>query len=86
MSVVVAVLIGGIEGLGLIGGQLGLEGGFWEGIGALNDSFNGIGFVIVGVFIFAWIASVIFYRYARLNHGRRPDGRLSSFAANDLDE
>jgi nickel/cobalt transporter (NiCoT) family protein len=66
-SVVVAALIGGIEGLGLIGDQLGLEGSFWDGIGALNGNFSGIGFVIVGVFIFAWIASVIFYRYARLN-------------------
>jgi nickel/cobalt transporter (NiCoT) family protein len=67
VSVVVAVLIGGIEGLGLIGDQLGLGGWFWDGIGALNDNFNGIGFVIVGVFIFAWIASVIFYRYAKLD-------------------
>jgi high-affinity nickel-transport protein len=67
VSVVVAVLIGGIEGLGLIGDQLGLGGRFWDGIGALNDNFNGIGFLIIGVFIFAWIASLIFYRYARLN-------------------
>jgi high-affinity nickel-transport protein len=67
VSVVVAVLIGGIEGLGLIGGQLGLEGWFWTGIGALNDNFNGIGFVIVGVFIFAWVASLVIYRYARLD-------------------
>ncbi len=67
VSVVVAVLVGGIEGLGLLGDQLGLEGGFWDAIGTLNDNFNGIGFVIVGVFIFAWIASVVFYRYARLD-------------------
>ena len=67
VSVVVAVLIGGIEGLGLIGDQLGLDGWFWDGIGTLNDNFNGIGFIIIGVFIFAWIASVIFYRYARLD-------------------
>ena len=67
VSVVVAVLIGGIEGLGLIGDQLGLEGWFWDGIGALNDNFNNIGFAIIGVFIFAWIASVIYYRYARLD-------------------
>ena len=67
VSVVVAVLIGGIEGLGLIGGQLGLEGWFWTSIGALNDNFNGIGFIIVGVFIFAWVASLIVYRYARLD-------------------
>jgi high-affinity nickel-transport protein len=67
VSVVVAVLIGGIEGLGLIGDQLGLEGWFWDAIGTLNDNFNGIGFAIVGVFIFAWIGSVVFYRYARLD-------------------
>ena len=67
VSVVVAVLIGGIEGLGLIGGQLSLKGWFWDGIGALNDNFNGLGFVIIGVFIFAWIASLLIYRYARLD-------------------
>jgi len=67
VSVLVAVLIGGIEVLGLIGDQLGLGGWFWDGIGTLNDNFNGIGFVIVGVFIFAWIGSVVFYRYARLD-------------------
>lgn len=67
VSVVVAVLIGGIEGLGLIGDQLGLEGPFWGGIGALNDNFSGLGFVIIGVFILAWIVSLIIYRYARLD-------------------
>jgi high-affinity nickel-transport protein len=67
VSVIVAVLVGGIEGLGLIGGQLGLDGWFWDAIGTLNDNFSGIGFAIVGVFIFAWIGSVIFYRYARLD-------------------
>ena len=67
VSVVVAVLIGGIEGLGLIRDQLGLEGWFWDGIGSFNDSLNGIGFAIIGVFIFAWVASVIVYRYARLD-------------------
>jgi high-affinity nickel-transport protein len=67
VSVVVAVLIGGIEGLGLIGDQLGLEGRFWNGIGALNDNLNGLGFAIIGVFILAWVASLLIYRYARLD-------------------
>jgi high-affinity nickel-transport protein len=67
VSVVVAVLIGGIEGLGLIGGKLGLEGWFWSGIGSLNENFNRLGFAIIGVFIFAWVASLIVYRYARLD-------------------
>jgi nickel/cobalt transporter (NiCoT) family protein len=67
VSVVVAVLIGGIEGLGLIGDQLGLEGWFWDGISVLNDNFNGLGFAIIGIFILAWVASLIIYRYARLD-------------------
>ncbi len=67
VSVVVAVLIGGIEGLGLIGDQFGLEGWFWDGIGALNDNFGSLGFVIIGVFIVAWIASLLVYRYTSLD-------------------
>jgi nickel/cobalt transporter (NiCoT) family protein len=67
VSVVVAVVIGGIEGLGLIGDQLGLQGWFWDAVGKLNDNFNGLGFAIIGIFIFAWIASLIVYRYARLD-------------------
>jgi high-affinity nickel-transport protein len=65
VSVVVAFVIGGIEALGLIGDQLGLSGWFWGGIGTLNDNFNGLGFIIIGIFIIAWVASVLFYRYKR---------------------
>jgi high-affinity nickel permease len=36
VSVVVAVLIGGIEALGLLGDQFALKGAFWVGIGPLN--------------------------------------------------
>ena len=53
VSVVVALLIGGIEGLFLIGDQLGLSGGFWDGIASLNDNFNGLGFAIIAVFLLA---------------------------------
>ena len=67
VSVVVALLIGGIEGLGLIGGKLGLQSWFWGWIGALNENFNSLGFAIVGVFVFAWVASLIFYRYSGLD-------------------
>jgi nickel/cobalt transporter (NiCoT) family protein len=67
VSVFVAVLIGGIEGLGLIGGRFGLSGWFWDGIGTLNDNFNGLGFAIIGLFVVAWIVSVLIYRYAGLD-------------------
>jgi high-affinity nickel-transport protein len=67
VSVIVAFLIGGIEALGLIGDQLTLSGWFWDGIGALNDNFNNLGFLIIGVFIAAWVGSIVIYRYKGLD-------------------
>ena len=62
VSIVVALLVGGIEALGLIGDQLALTGGFWEGVGALNEHFGSIGFVIIGIFVASWILSAVIYR------------------------
>jgi high-affinity nickel-transport protein len=67
VSVVVAVLIGGIEGWGLIHDQLGLNGWFWDGVGRLNDNFNGLGFAIIGLFILTWVGSMLVYRYTGLD-------------------
>ncbi|UDL94039.1 HoxN/HupN/NixA family nickel/cobalt transporter [Lichenihabitans sp. PAMC28606] len=61
-SVVVAIFIGGVEALGLIGDKLGLDGGFWALIGDLNDNFANFGFVVVGLFIASWIVSTLVYR------------------------
>jgi high-affinity nickel-transport protein len=70
VSVVVAIVIGGIEVLGLVGDQLALEGAFWDGITALNDNFTGLGVAVIGLFIAAWIGSVIVYRYTGLDQIR----------------
>jgi high-affinity nickel-transport protein len=67
VSVVVAVLIGGIEVLGLLGDRLGLSGSFWRAVGSLNGNLNALGFLIIGVFIAAWIGSVAVYRYTGLD-------------------
>ncbi len=67
VSVVVAFLIGGIEALGLAGRQFGLSGRFWIAIGALNENFNELGFLIIGIFIAAWIGSLLLYRYKGLD-------------------
>ncbi len=63
VSVVIAVLIGGIEALGLMMQQMQLTGPFWDVIGLLNNNFNNLGFIIIGVFIVAWVGSVFIYRY-----------------------
>ncbi len=67
VSVVIAFFIGGVETLGLIGERLGLSGWFWDVISALNENFNGLGFAIIGLFIVAWIVSVVVYRYHGLD-------------------
>jgi nickel/cobalt transporter (NiCoT) family protein len=67
VSVVVALLIGGIEALGLIGDQFGLKGPFWAAMDKLNDNFNTIGFAIIGVFLVAWVGSYVIYRAKKLD-------------------
>ncbi|MGU9816259.1 HoxN/HupN/NixA family nickel/cobalt transporter [Pseudomonas sp. LF135] len=62
VSVVVAVIIGSIEALGLIADQLELKGDFWGFIGHLNDSFGMLGYIIIGIFVASWAASVLLYR------------------------
>jgi high-affinity nickel-transport protein len=62
VSVLVAALIGGIETLGLIGDAFKLEGRFWDAIGALNDNFGVLGYVIIAVFALSWLASALIYR------------------------
>jgi len=65
VSVVVAVAIGSIEVLGLLGERLGPSGAFWDTIGRLNDNADSLGFFIIGVLVSIWIGAVAFYRYRR---------------------
>jgi nickel/cobalt transporter (NiCoT) family protein len=67
VSVVVAVLIGGIEALGLLADQLKLEGPFWGMIGALNDHFGSLGYLIIAIFVASWVISVVVYRLGRFD-------------------
>lgn len=62
VSIVVALVVGGIETLGLIGSQLSLSGRFWETIGSLNDNFGTLGYLIIGIFIVIWVISLAAYR------------------------
>src|SRR5208337_3529501 len=64
VSIVVAVVVGGLEVLNLIGDQLGFTegGGFWGAIGAINDNFGILGYIIVGIFAVSWLISFSVYR------------------------
>ena len=67
VSVLVALLIGGIEVLGLIGDRLKIHGGLWDMVGSLTNHFGVVGLAIIGVFLAGWAVSVIFYRVNRFD-------------------
>ncbi len=62
VSVAVALLIGGIEALGLLVDQLDLRGPVWNAIGALNGNLNALGFAVIGLFVASWALSFLIYR------------------------
>jgi high-affinity nickel-transport protein len=63
ISVVVALVIGGVEALGLVGEKLGLEGMFWDTIGALNGDLANFGYLVVGILLASWGVSYLIYRF-----------------------
>ncbi|HTJ92477.1 MAG TPA: HoxN/HupN/NixA family nickel/cobalt transporter [Pararobbsia sp.] len=67
ISVIVAVVVGSIEGLGLIGDKLHLNGAFWDVVGMLNDNFGLVGYGIIAVFIASWLASALIYKIKRFD-------------------
>ncbi|HXY09161.1 MAG TPA: HoxN/HupN/NixA family nickel/cobalt transporter [Terriglobales bacterium] len=67
VSVVVALVVGGIEGLGLLAEHFQLRGWFWVGVAKLNDNFDTLGYFIVGLFALSWIVSIAFYKWRRLD-------------------
>ncbi|MGB9195859.1 MAG: HoxN/HupN/NixA family nickel/cobalt transporter [Terriglobales bacterium] len=67
VSVIVALVVGGIEALGLLGEHFHLEGWFWDAIAKLDSNFGTLGYFIVGLFALSWIASVAFYKWRRFD-------------------
>jgi nickel/cobalt transporter (NiCoT) family protein len=64
VSVLVALVVGGIETLGLIGGQFHLQGAFWNVISDLNSNFGALGYGIVALFVASWGISFAVYRFS----------------------
>jgi high-affinity nickel-transport protein len=65
VSVLVAVVVGGLETLGLIQGTYNLSGWFWNAIAAIDGdgAFGILGYAIIGIFIAAWVISVAVYKF-----------------------
>jgi high-affinity nickel-transport protein len=67
VSVFVAFAVGGIEALGLLAGQFGLSGFFWEIVRQLNDNFGMLGYCIIALFAASWILSLAIYKWKRFD-------------------
>jgi high-affinity nickel-transport protein len=64
LSVAVALVVGTIELLQVLIGMLGLHGRYFDFIADLN--FGILGYLIVGMFLLAWAASVAFWKFGRI--------------------
>jgi nickel/cobalt transporter (NiCoT) family protein len=67
VSVVVALVVGGIEALGLLGSHFSFQGWFWDGVTRLNNNFGALGYFIVALFALSWIASIAFYKWRKFD-------------------
>lgn len=67
ISAIVAIVIGGIETLALVGEKLGLAGAPWRVATDLGENFNRLGFAIIGLFVLCWLASFAIYRWKRFD-------------------
>jgi nickel/cobalt transporter (NiCoT) family protein len=62
VSVIVAVVVGAIEALGLVAEKLGLTGGIWNAIDFAAGNFTALGYLVIGIFVASWLASLAIYR------------------------
>jgi high-affinity nickel-transport protein len=64
LSVIVALVIGTVELLGLLSQQLNINGRFWADM--QNADINTLGFVIVGLFVATWVIALLIWRFGRI--------------------
>jgi nickel/cobalt transporter (NiCoT) family protein len=62
ISVIVALVVGGIEALNILATELNLSGPVWDQIGNLNENFGYLGLIIVLLFIASWAISTLIYK------------------------
>ena len=67
ISVIVAEVVGGIEGLGLLSGCFHFQGRFLGGVTKLNDNFGTLGCFIIGLFAMNWAISIAIYKWRRFD-------------------
>ncbi len=81
VSVLVALLVGGIEAFSVIGDKFRLNGWFWNYVGQLSSNFGTMGYFIIGIFVISWLASTIIYKLQKYDDveiiGEKTRGELA---------
>ncbi|MDQ6661716.1 MAG: HoxN/HupN/NixA family nickel/cobalt transporter [Chloroflexota bacterium] len=67
ISVIVALVIGGLEALSILATELNLSGPFWDQVNILTggDNFGRLGLLIILLFLASWVISTIVYKVKR---------------------
>lgn len=66
VSVLVALVVGGLEALGLVAEHFALGGVFWDAVRRMNENFGALGYLIVGLFVLSWLVSIAFYKWQKI--------------------
>ena len=64
LSVAVALIVGSIELLSVLGDRLGLTGGLWDTVANLD--LNVIGYLIVALFVLTWLIALAVWHFGRV--------------------
>ncbi len=70
VSVIAALVVGGIEGLGLLTEQFHWKGALWSVVAKLSDNLGTLGYFVVGLFALGWIVSIALYKLRGLENVR----------------
>jgi high-affinity nickel-transport protein len=62
VSFLIALGIGVLEALGVLAARFGWEGGAWDYVNLVNENSGLVGYVVIGLLLASWAASVIVYR------------------------
>jgi high-affinity nickel-transport protein len=62
ISVIVALVVGGIEALSIVATEMNLSGFFWGQINVLSGQFGLLGVIIVCLFLASWLISTFIYK------------------------
>lgn len=62
ISVVIALMIGGLESLSALSSAFHHSGGIWDLINMISDKWSDVGFIVIAIFILCWAFSIINYK------------------------